>query len=262
MRDAGAVVLGKTNVAQLLLFTRATTRSTVARTIPGTLERSPGGSSGGEGAISRRAARRSASAPTSAAVSACPRPSAASRLKPTAGRLPDMGRFSVPIGQRAIVSQVGLLAAPSTTWRLASMSCRRVTAGRRWRRRCHSEDWAVDVRKLRVGTFIDDGVMTPAPACRRAVEEAASMLAAAGATIVPWQPPPVAIALAIWLGCMSADGGRGMKRLVRGEEVDKRAALFLSLSAMPQALRSIVAPLLEFFWAAADGRHAAPVRAG
>jgi len=90
-------------------------------------------------------------------------------------------------------------------------------------------------------------VMTPAPACRRAVEEAASMLAAAGATIVPWQPPPVATALAIWLGCMSADGGRGMKRLVRGEKVDKRTALFLSLSAMPQALRSIVAPLLELF---------------
>jgi fatty acid amide hydrolase len=158
-----------------------------------------------------------------------------------------MGRLSVPIGQTAIASQVGLLARCVEDLVLGLDVLSHGDGGPTLAPPMPIEDWAVDIRKLRIGIFIDDGVMTPAPACRRAVEEAANMLAAAGATIVPWQPPPVATALAIWLGCMSADGGRGMKRLVRGEKVDKRAALFLSLSAMPQALRSIVAPLLEFF---------------
>ena len=71
------------------------------------------------------------------------------------------------------------------------------------------------------------------------------MLSAAGATVEAWQPPPVGAAMAIWLGCLTADRGRGMKRLVRGQKVDKRAATFLGLSAMPAWLRAIVSPVLE-----------------
>jgi fatty acid amide hydrolase len=248
LRAAGAIVLGKTNAAQLLIFTETDNPLYGRTSNPWDLARSAGGSSGGEGAI---VAAGGAALGVGTDIGGSVRIPAAfcgiAGIRPTAGRLPDMGRLSVPIGQTAIASQVGLLARCVEDLALGLDVLSDGDGGPTLAPPVPSKDWAVDLRKLRVGTFIDDGVMTPAPACRRAVEEAASMLAAAGATIVPWQPPPVATALAIWLGCMSADGGRGMKRLVRGEKVDKRAALFLSLSAMPQALRSIVAPLLELF---------------
>jgi fatty acid amide hydrolase len=248
LRDAGAIVLGKTNAAQLLIFTETDNPLYGRTNNPWDLDRSAGGSSGGEGAI---VAAGGSALGLGTDIGGSVRIPATfcgiAGLRPTAGRLPDMGRLSVPIGQTAIASQVGLLARCVEDLVLGLDVLSHGDGGPTLAPPMPIEDWAVDIRKLRIGIFIDDGVMTPAPACRRAVEEAANMLAAAGATIVPWQPPPVATALAIWLGCMSADGGRGMKRLVRGEKVDKRAALFLSLSAMPQALRSIVAPLLEFF---------------
>jgi fatty acid amide hydrolase len=248
LRAAGAIVLGKTNAAQLLIFTETDNPLYGRTNNPWDLARSAGGSSGGEGAI---VAAGGAALGLGTDIGGSVRIPASfcgiAGIRPTAGRLPDTGRLSVPIGQTGIASQVGPLARCVEDLALALDVLSNGDGGPTLAPPVPLKDWTVDARKLRVGMFVDDGVMMPAPACRRAVEEAASMLAAAGATIVPWQPAPVATAMAIWLGCMSADGGRGMKRLVRGEKVDKRAALFLSLSAMPQALRSIVAPLLEFF---------------
>ncbi|HEX9329486.1 MAG TPA: amidase family protein, partial [Reyranella sp.] len=248
LREAGAVLLGKTCTPEFGCKAETNSPLTGISRNPWDLSKTPGGSSGGTAAaVAAGLGPLSVGTDGAGSVRIPAAFCGITGIRPTAGRLPDMGRLSVPIGQTGIASQVGLLARCVEDLALGLDVLSDGDGGPTLAPPVPLKDWAVDVRKFRVGIFIDDGVMTPAPACRRAVEEAASMLAAAGATIVPWQPPPVATAMAIWLGCMSADGGRGMKQLVRGEKVDKRAALFLSLSAMPQVLRSIVAPLLEFF---------------
>lgn len=246
MRAAGAIILGKTNAAQLLIFTE-TDNPLYGRTCnPWDVDRSSGGSSGGEGAI---VAAGGSALGLGTDIGGSIRIPAAfcgiAALRPTAGRLPDIGRLSVPVGQLGVASQVGPMARHVEDLALALEV---LAAGRgpglappvplgRFR--------DVDVRRRRVGVFIDDGVMTPSPAIGRAVEQASRLLAEVGAEVVPWQPPPLATAMALWLGCVTADRGRGLKRLVRGQKVDKRAALFLALAGMPMAVRATVAPLLE-----------------
>jgi Asp-tRNA(Asn)/Glu-tRNA(Gln) amidotransferase A subunit family amidase len=246
LRAAGAIVLGKTNAAQLLIFTETDNPLYGRTNNPWNPDRSCGGSSGGEGAIvaaGGSALGLGTDIGGSIRIPACF--CGVSALRPTAGRLPDQGRLSVPIGQQAVASQVGPIARRVEDLALALQVLSR-GGGPTLAPPMPLQDFrTVDVARLRVGVFHDDGVLTPAPAARRGVEEAARMLFDAGAEVAPWQPPPVAMAMALWLGCLSADGGRGMKRLVRGQKLDKRAALFLSLSAMPSMVRSIVAPVLE-----------------
>jgi fatty acid amide hydrolase len=249
LRSAGAIVLGKTNAAQLLIFTETDNPLYGRTNNPWNLDRSAGGSSGGEGAI---VAAGGSTLGVGTDIGGSVRIPAAfcgiAGLRPTAGRLPDMGRLSVPIGQRGVASQVGLLARHVEDLALGLDVLGNGIGGPALAPPVPLGDFRrVDVGKLRVGVFVDDGVMTPAPAVGRSVKEAASMLVAAGATIVTWQPPSVATAMAIWFGCLSADGGRGMKKLVRGQKTDKRAGLFLGLAGMPNGLRAVVTRILEAF---------------
>jgi fatty acid amide hydrolase len=246
LRAAGAIVLGKTNAAQLLIFTETDNPLYGRSNNPWALDRSPGGSSGGEGAIV--AAGGSALGIGTDIGGSIRIPAAfcgVTALRPTAGRLPDMGRLSIPIGQRGVASQVGPLARHVEDLALALGPLAGGGDGPALAPPVPLGDYGgVDVGRLRVGVFVDDGVMTPGPAIRRAVEEAAGMLSAGGATVVAWQPPPIATVVAVWLACLSGDRGQGLKTLVRGQKTDKRARLFISLSKMPTALRAIVAPLL------------------
>src|SRR3954466_823386 len=111
MRAAGAIVLGKTNVAQLLFHVECENPVYGRTNNPWNPARTSGGSSGGEAAI---IAAGGSPLGLGTDVGGSLRYPAAycgiASLKPTAGRTPDAGRYSSPIGQRAIVSQVGVLA--------------------------------------------------------------------------------------------------------------------------------------------------------
>src|SRR5215469_7847359 len=111
MRQAGAIILGKTNVSQLLLYYESDNPLYGRTNNPWNLERTPGGSSGGQAAIIAAGGSPLGLGTDIGGSLRIPATFCGiASLKPTAGRLPDPGRFSVPIGQRAIVSQVGALA--------------------------------------------------------------------------------------------------------------------------------------------------------
>lgn len=246
LRAAGAIVVAKTNVAQLLIFTE-TDNPVYGRTNnPWNSERSSGGSSGGEGAI---IAAGGSALGLGTDIGGSVRIPAAfcgiSSLRPTAGRCPDLGRGSVPFGQQAVASQVGPLARCVDDLAVALAA---INGG-------HDLDHVpvvalgdhrkIDVARLRVAVLADDAVMTPSPAIQRALGAASDMLRAAGAEIVPCTLPSCAEAMRIWLACITADRGAGMRETARGGKLDSRAATLLKLSAMPPALRMAVAGLLS-----------------
>lgn len=245
LRAAGAIVVGKTNVAQLLIFTETDNPLYGRTNNPWNLERSSGGSSGGEGAI---IAAGGSTLGLGTDIGGSLRIPAVfcgiTSLRPTAGRCPDPGRASVPAGQRAVASQVGPLARSVDD--IATVLAL-INGGHGLDHEAvvplgdHRE---VDVAKLRVAVLADDGVMTPSPAIARALREATGMLEAAGAEIVPCELPPSAEAMRLWLACITADRGAGMRRTAQGGKVDPRAGLMLRLSGMPPALRGLVAGLL------------------
>jgi Asp-tRNA(Asn)/Glu-tRNA(Gln) amidotransferase A subunit family amidase len=246
LRAAGAIVVAKTNVSQLLIFTE-TDNPVYGRTNnPWNVERSSGGSSGGEGAI---IASGGSSLGLGTDIGGSVRIPAVfcgiSSLRPTAGRCPDPGRASVPAGQRAVVSQIGPLARSVDDLAIALSL---INGG-------HGLDHeaivplgdhrAVDVKRLRVGVMVEDGAMTPSPSIQRALKEAADMLKAAGAEIVQVALPSSLEAMGLWLYCITADRGAGMRETARGGKVDGRAGLMLRLAGMPPALRRMVAGLLS-----------------
>jgi fatty acid amide hydrolase len=245
LRAVGAIVLGKTNAAQLLLFVETDNPIHGRTNNPWNLERSSGGSSGGEGAI---IAAGGSPLGIGTDIGGSVRIPAAfcgiTAMRPTAGRAPDLGRFSVPIGQRGLQSQIGPLARHVEDVAL----CLTLMAGARdpqieppvplgdFRK--------VDVAGLRVAVFSDDGLLTPAPGARRAVREAAEMLTKAGAKVTAWQPPSIATAWSIFFWCVAGDKGRTMRRLLRGQKTDPRLAI-LKLAGMPRLPLALLRGLLR-----------------
>jgi len=210
LRAAGAIVLGKTNVAQLLIYYESDNPVYGLCRNPWDLERTPGGSSGGQAAIV--AAGGSRFGLGTDIGGSCRIPAAYSGVvgfKATAGRFPDVGRHSVPFGQRAIVSQVGLLARSVDDAALA-LDVLGADAG------------AVDLARLRVGVFVDDGLVPVSAAYRRAVADAADMLRARGAAVVDLAWDAIARAPAIFNRLLIADRFAGMTRTLGRDPRDPR----------------------------------------
>jgi amidase len=72
----------------------------------------------------------------------------------------------------------------------------------------------VDVDRLRVVTFTDNGIRTPTPETKAAVEAAARAIAATGATVEERLPPDLHAAWEAWDGLIRADGFAWLKRLI------------------------------------------------
>ncbi len=223
LRRAGAIVLGKTNVAQLLFYFESD-NPTYGRTVnPWDGERTPGGSSGGQAAII--AAGGSAIGLGTDLAGSNRVPAAfcgVVGLKPTAGRLPDLGRLSAPYGQRAIVSQVGVFGRSVAD---AALTLEVVNGGKDPQDgtpRPLRDFAAVDITRVRVGVWRDDGTLPAAAACVRAVDEAAQTLRARGAKVVEFAPPGLPEALEILYRVVIADHGKGLRRTLGKNPRDPR----------------------------------------
>lgn len=243
LRKAGAIIVGKTNVSQLLIYYESDNPIYGRTNNPWNLERTPGGSSGGEAAI---IAAGGSPLGLGTDIGGSLRVPAAfsgiTSIKPTAGRINDPGRFSVPIGQRAIVSQIGPLARSVGDVALALEILNGVNVEPALPLGNYRN---VDVSKLRIGYYSFDGTLAPAPSVRRAIKEAVEALAGRGAQIVEWNPPDIGEAMQLFFGILSADGGAGFKRMLGKGKVDPRANLPISLAGMPAAVRSLAKTILK-----------------
>lgn len=250
LRAAGAIVLGKTNVSQTLIYHEADNPLYGLTRNPWDPARTPGGSSGGEAAII--AAGGSAlglGGDLGGSIRIPAHFSGIAGLKPTTGRLtltdtPDDITGAPPT---TLPPQPGPLARDVADLHLAMSVLAPTSAG--------SADTSSDalayptdlpdVRGLRAAIQLDESFFRSAPAIRRALSEAAADLVAAGATIVDFRPPPLAEAPRLFLGIMAADGGAWLRASLHGEDLDPRAAGLLKAGAIPNAVRPIVAGMMR-----------------
>lgn len=73
---------------------------------------------------------------------------------------------------------------------------------------------AIEIARLRVATYQDDGPLAVAPAVRWAVTEAAAALGARAAAVEPFSPPEVGHARDLFHGILGADGFAGSRRVL------------------------------------------------
>lgn len=234
LRQAGAIVLGKTNIAQALLYIESDNPVYGRTNNPWNLARSSGGSSGGESAII--AAGGSALGVGTDLGGSLRLPASFTgivSLKPTNGRLPDPGRYSMPIGQRAVASQVGALGRTTDDVALAIEILNGGRAPTVEPPMPLGDMHTVDVSRLRVAYYTDDGTLAVSSAVRRAVIDAAGMLAGRGAQVLEWRPPDVLQAVDLFYGLLSSDGGATLGAILRGTQKDPRIAQLITLASAP-----------------------------
>jgi Asp-tRNA(Asn)/Glu-tRNA(Gln) amidotransferase A subunit family amidase len=90
--------------------------------------------------------------------------------------------------------------------------------------------------KLRVGFFLDNGIMAPGPAIRRAVREAVARLTGIGVAAREWQPPGLEEAWDLYLRLLYADGMRAASEALRGSVIDTRTRQVVDPAGMPPML--------------------------
>lgn len=239
LREAGAIVLAKSNVAQMLLFVE-TDNPVFGRTShPMAAERSSGGSSGGEAVL---VATGASPLGFGTDIGGSVRLPAAFcgivGFKPTPGRVVDRGRFSVPLGQQTITSQIGVLARNVDDAALGLRVALGPT-GDDGRGPLESLD-SVELEGLRVAVIEEDGILAPCPAARRALREATAALCAAGAQRVDVQLPPRDQLFAQFYAIMSADRAAHIKATLADGPIDPRIKLIVDAANVPRSLSTVM----------------------
>lgn len=241
LRQAGAVILGKTNVPQLMLMNE-TDNPVYGRTNnPWDFDRAPGGSSGGEAAII--AAGGSALGLGNDLGGSIRQPAHScgiAGLKPTTRRLTCLGSLKNLHGMEALLEQAGPLARRVDDLELA-LGVLAAPGLERFDPQMApvplGDSRLVELKGLKIAVWNDDGYLRPAPAVRRAVDEAAEALAARGAIVERYRPPDVELAMRFFFRSLSADGGADLRRLLGRSTQDWRMRRLLSLGAIPGWLR-------------------------
>jgi fatty acid amide hydrolase len=241
LRQAGAIVLGKTNVSQLLLSLSGSCENPVyGRTNnPWNLARSPGGSSGGEAAIiAAGGSPLGLGGDIGGSIRTPAHFCGLYSLLPTPRRLTnlDTAPYAEVAGQEAIIGQPCPIARSARDLRLA-MSILAAPGLSALDPSVPPVPWpdptAVSLVGLRIGMYTDNGVFPVAPAVRRAVEEAAQILRARGAIVESWSPPDVAEAVRLYVGLMSADGFAACKRVLGDNPCER--SIEATLQSLPGA---------------------------
>lgn len=251
LRAAGAVLVGKTNVPQLL-YAWETHNPIHGRTNnPWAGARVPGGSSGGEAAVlATGGSALGLGGDFGGSVRVPSHFCGISGLRPTSHRLTTLdtrGELFGP-GQDFVIGTAGPMARNVEDLDLAmSVLCGPsqralpdVPPPLPWRGMANER-----VQGLKVGLVEDDGVFTPSPALRRAVREAGALLTAAGAEVVPFQPPDVLEAVRVFMGLTTADGGVGLKGALAGEAPVGLVKLVLRGATTPRLVAKAVAGVLR-----------------
>lgn len=249
LRAAGGVILGISNVPQLMIIHETRNPKYGTTQNPWNLSRCVGGSSGGEAAI--LAAGGTALGLGSDLGGSIRLPAhfcGVAGLKPTSRRLTRGGTAANLRGMSWLEFQPGPMARQVADLRLAMKVLARNSCSKSWDRADDpplgfDDSTPVDIGKLRVGVYADDGFFPPCPAVRRAMVEGAEGLKARGATIVELDPPPTLAMLKSYFAIASADGGVDFRRLLKGSKLEPEVGRLVRLAALPRWLRPLIAKM-------------------
>jgi len=234
LRQAGAIVVGKTNCPELLMGLESD-NLVYGRTVnPYDVTRTCGGSSGGEAAIVAAGASPLGLGSDSGGSLRVPAHfCGVPTLKPTHGRVPITSAVFPSSGPFSRLRAIGTLAPTADDLVLALG----VLAGPDGR-----DPWAppvappdpstVDVAGLRVALYTGDGVSSPTAETAAAVEGAGLGLEKAGAKVDVERLPGAEEAVEIFTGVLGGDGGAGLRRVLEAVGTTEPSPLIANMLAI------------------------------
>ncbi len=248
LRDSGAIVLGKTNVPQLMLLHEVDNPVYGRTNNPWNLERGPGGSTGGEAAIiAAGGSPWGLGSDLGGSIRQPAHSCGISGLKPTTGRLTGAGKRSNFRGMEAIGVQPGPMARSVADLELMLHTLLPLGAEDDFQVAPVPLGRAADVSlsRLRVGVWHDDGFFGAAPGAPSGCARGRGRAGAAGVTVVEFSPPDVAQVVCWYIGILSADGGADFRRTLGRSMVDWRIRRLLRLGALPAFSRTHLSAILR-----------------
>ena len=233
LEEQGVVILGKTNISQLMLFHESRNPVYGETKNPHDLARTPGGSSGGEAAaIAARMSPGGYGTDIGGSVRVPAHFCGIYGLKPTVDRISGRGVLSGIPGQETIRGNVGPLARSAKDLR-SLMHLADPVRSSLFDPRVPPLPLEQTRKKCRIGYFVDDGFFQVSPALARAVDEARGLLEARGHTLVPFVPPLVEDLLFTYLAALSADGAETVLSQVPRKELDDALKILATLATLP-----------------------------
>ncbi len=253
LRQAGAIVLGKTNILQTLAGWESDNPVYGRSLNPWNADRTPGGSSGGEAAIvAVGGSALGLAGDFGGSIRVPAHFCGVHGLKPTSGRLTndDFPAGLLGNGQELFIPQPGPIARSVADLSLA-MEVMAETSLSFTSDGVPPVPWPdprqINVQGMRIGYYETNGLFSAAPAIRRVVREAAAMLEEQGASVAPIAPPDPAEGMRLFLGAVSAGGGGDYLRLLDGEKpIPQVAGLFRGFTSTPSLVTSILQKILNW----------------
>jgi amidase len=240
LRAAGAIFLGKTNVPELAGAVETDSRAYGRRNIPHDFTRPPRRTSGGEAAIlSTCGSPLGLGTDAGGSIRIPAHFCGLAAIKPTSGRVPRTGQFPQPMGARAPVFHVSLiarhvedlaLALPIISWpdfrdnSIVGMPL--------------LDPKAVTLSGLKLAFFEDDGAASPTKEISAAVRDSAKAFADAGVKVEEKRTPDAEKAAAVYHDMSRGDGGAGTRAFLKSIGSDPISPLF------EKALTYSVAPAM------------------
>ena len=206
LKAAGAIVLGKTNAAEMAMDYNADNPVFGRTNHPSDPRLTPGGSSGGEAtAIATGMSPGGLGSDLAGSIRIPAHFCGIAGLKPTTGRVPGEGQFPPSSGPYSLGAVVGPMARSAGDLGLMfhALSGTRMNA---------------DVSGLRVGFYADDGVAPVTVETVRAVEAAAQVLGEAGLEVADQRPPHVERGNELWLKLFSRASVVQLRKVYAGRE--------------------------------------------
>jgi amidase len=213
LRAAGAIPLARTNLPDLLFAFESDNLIFGRTNNPFDTSRSSGGSSGGEAALI--AAGGSPFGLGSDAAGSVRLPAhycGVSSLKPTSGRLSRAGHVPGAGGWIEMLWQIGPMARHVEDL----LTMMPILLGTDPRDRTvapmpYCDPGAIDLKKLRIAFFIDNGIAAPDADTEAAVRSAAGILAGEVLSVEETKPSVIADSYELEMKILGADGGDGIR---------------------------------------------------
>jgi Asp-tRNA(Asn)/Glu-tRNA(Gln) amidotransferase A subunit family amidase len=207
LKAAGAIILGKTNPAEMAMDYTADNPVFGRTNHPQNLNLTPGGSSGGEAvAIATHMSPGGLGSDLAGSVRIPAHFCGIAALKPTTGRVPGQGQFPPSTGPYSLGAVIGPMARRVGDLRalLGALSNHIQTPH--------------DLRGSRVAWYTDDGVAHVTDETAQAVAAAASALSEAGLLVNEQRPPHVERGYELWLKLFSRASVVQLRKVYAGRE--------------------------------------------
>lgn len=210
LKDAGAIVLGKTNAAEMAMEYTAENPVFGRTNHPHDASLTPGGSSGGEAAsIASGMSPCGIGTDMAGSIRIPAHFCGIVGLKPTVGRVPGEGQFPASAGPYSLGSAIGPMARRVEDLHLLF----NVLSG--------SPSRSIEVSHLAglcVAWYADDSVTPVTDETRLAVERAASALSDAGLLVTQRRPPGIERGHDLWLKLFSRASVVQLRNVYQGHE--------------------------------------------